>query len=164
MVIFVPDGFYFYASYVHVWCAPTFGSYFLEHGDVPRCPNLLRKNASTSQRATAPYFWNFCKIWVSRNVFMFRKVRSKCRRTLYVHITGTKIELNHQAEKSPFQLYFTDVSSELKNSKNRDFFKNFIFVKKLKRFGSNSSWLFFSLPLIFCKSCIEWCYISKRSL
>ncbi len=110
-----------------------------EHGDVPRCPNLLRKNASTSQRATALYFWNFCKIWVSRNVFMFRKVRSKCRRTLYVHITGTKIELNHQAEKSPFQLYFTDVSSELKNSKNRDFFKNFIFVKKLKRFGSNSS-------------------------
>ena len=49
------------------------------------------KNHPTSERATAPYFWNFCKIWVSMNISMLRRVRTTRRRTPYVHTEGTKI-------------------------------------------------------------------------
>ena len=57
-----------------------------------------RKNHLTSERATAPYFWNFRMIWVSRNISMLRRVRSTCRRTSYctqkaqkLQTSGTKI-------------------------------------------------------------------------
>ena len=59
-----------------------------------------RKNHPTSERATAPYFWNFCKIWVSRNISMFRRVRSIYMRTSYVHTEGTEMSyIRHKNRK-----------------------------------------------------------------
>ena len=52
---------------------------------------LKEKNTPTIWQGRAPYFWNFCKIWVSRNISMFRRVRSICRRKLYVNTEGTEI-------------------------------------------------------------------------
>ena len=95
------------------------------------------KNDSTSERATAPYFWNFCKIWVSRNTSMLRRVRSTCRRTPYVHTEGTENEnIRHKNHN------FSSVLAMLFNSQNTvkiAIFSKILFLRKSsKNFLSNA--------------------------
>ena len=55
--------------------------------NVRRAPSLT----ATRIRSTR----NFFKIWVSRIISMFRRVKSTCRRTPKVHTKGTKIPYIH---------------------------------------------------------------------
>ena len=86
------------------------------------------KNDSTSERARAPYFSNFCKIWVSRNIFMFRRVRSTCRRTSYVHTEGTKIA-NIRHKNHDFSCIFA-ISHHSQKPVNIAIFSKNVFSRK----------------------------------
>ena len=76
----MPDVCYFCASCVHVWYAPTCGSYSPEHGDIPRYPNLakipkIRRCSSLRSRVIFLFEekkmsknskMSFCSIWVTK--------------------------------------------------------------------------------------------------
>ena len=97
-----------------------------------------RKNHPTSERATAPYFWNFCKIWVSRNISMLRRVRTICRRTSYVHTEGTKIA-NVRHKNQDFSCILA-MSYHSQKPVEIVIFSNFFFAKK------------------YVKNPFEWCF------
>ena len=96
-----------------------------------------RKNHPTLEQTTSLYFWNFCKIWVSRNISMLRRVRSTCRRTLYVHTEGTKIEnIRYKNHNSSYILAMSHHSQ--KPSKSAIFSKIFFSRKSSINFLSNA--------------------------
>ena len=94
---------------------------------------LKQKNDSTSERATAPYFWNFCKIWVSEIISYLRRVRSTCRRTSYVHTEGTENE-NIRHKNHNFSCFLAISHHSQKPAKNAIFSKYFFFEKKFNKF------------------------------
>ena len=91
-----------------------------------------RKNHQTSGRVSALYFRNFCKIWVSRNISMIRRLRFTCRRTSCVHTEGTEIE-NIRHKIHIFSCILAISHNSQKPSKSAIFSKK-IFAKKFKKF------------------------------
>ena len=109
-----------------------------------------RKNHRTSGRVLALYIQNFCKIWVSRNISMFRRVRSTCRSTYYMHTDGTKIE-NIRHKIHDFSCILAMSHHNQKVAKMAIFSKICFFLEKVQKKSSrmspiaypNSLWLFF---------------------
>ena len=118
---------------------------------------LKEKNGSTSERARAAYFWNFCKSWVSRNISMFRRVRSTCRRTSYVHKEGTEISyIRHKNRKFLCLLCATCVPGVCAQCVHILGGATHLLIQHLSfptpcPDCSNSSWLFLKLQLKFCQ-------------
>ena len=108
-----------------------------------------RKNHPTLEQATALYFWNFCKIWVSGIISWFRRVRSTCRRTSYVHTEGTKIE-NIRHKNHDFSCILA-ISHHSQKVVKMAIFSKFFFREKIQKTSfrmihiefPNSSWLCF---------------------
>ena len=95
-----------------------------------------RKNHPTSERATAPYFWNFCKIWVSGIISMLRRVRSTCRCTSCVHTEGTEIA-NIRHKNHDFSCILAMFDNSQNTVKMAIFSKFFFSRKNSKNFLSN---------------------------
>ena len=98
---------------------------------------LKEKNDSTSERARAAYFWNFCKIWVSRIISMLRRVGSTYRRTSYVHTAGTENE-NIKHKNHNFSCVLAMLFNSQKAAKIAIFSKILFSRKSSKNFLSNA--------------------------
>ena len=110
---------------------------------------LKEKNDSTFERARAAYFGNFCKIWVSRNISMLRRVNCTLGRTPYVHTEGTKIA-NVMHKNHIFRCILA-MSQHSQKPVKIVIFSKFFFCEKVRKKSfrmipigcSNSFWLIF---------------------
>ena len=128
------------------------------------------KNHPTSRRATAHYFRNFCKIWVSGIISMLRRVRSTSRRTPCVHTSGTANE-----NKMLKNCLFFDLLAYRAYSQNIAKIANFSKKKFSRKSSKNSgSDVVFRLSLLLlviflssfniCPKFEKWCSKPRRCL